>query len=176
MLSWSQVLSVLILSSRVIIRWFCITFYANALVSRLILAEITGIHHLISLYKIHSSHLTMLYCDIALQTSFRCYIANITLIFALVLPHKVLYIVVWKHGLYESMVFQCRNNQAIVTPICKAEEGFRQLKHYDRKIKIFENTALLWVFANQDNTVWLSVCAHMPVLMHLKMEDGLNDI
>ena len=38
--------------------------------SRLILAELTCIRHLVSLFTIHFSHLTVLYCNIALQTRF----------------------------------------------------------------------------------------------------------
>ena len=48
-------------------RQFWMLSYANALVSRLILAELTWICHLVSLLKIRFSYLTMLYCNIALQ-------------------------------------------------------------------------------------------------------------
>ena len=36
------------------------------------------------------SHFTMLYCNIVLQMRFRCYMANIALIFPLMFPRKVL--------------------------------------------------------------------------------------
>ena len=64
------------------------TIYTNASVSRLILAELTCIRHLVSLFTILFSHLTMLYCNIALQTHFRCYMANIAVVFPLILPRK----------------------------------------------------------------------------------------
>ena len=77
-----------ILSSPV--RRFWMISYANSSVSRLILAELTWIRHPVSLFTIHFSHLTVLYCNIALQTSFLCYMTNTALIFALILSHKVL--------------------------------------------------------------------------------------
>ena len=81
------------MSSRV--RRFWTIFYANASVNMLILAKLTGIHHLVSLFTIRFSYLTMLYCNIALQTYFWCYMANIAPIFALILPRKVLYIYIY---------------------------------------------------------------------------------
>ena len=85
------------LSSRV--RRFWTISYANTSVSRLILVKLTWLRHLVSLFTIHFLHLTMLYCNIALQMRFRCYTANIALIFALILLRKVLNI--WlKHFLW----------------------------------------------------------------------------
>ena len=49
---------------------------------------VTGIHHLVSLFTIRFSYLAVLYCNIALQMHFPCYMMNIALIFALILPHK----------------------------------------------------------------------------------------
>ena len=64
--------------------------YVYSSVSRLILAELTWICHRVPLFTIRFSHLTILYCIIALQTHFQCCMANIALIFALILPCKVL--------------------------------------------------------------------------------------
>ena len=72
------------------VRQFQTISYASTSVSRLIMAELTWICHFVSLFTIHYSHLTMLYCNIALYTRFQCYIANIALIFPLILPCKVL--------------------------------------------------------------------------------------
>ena len=46
------------------VRRFWMLSYANASVSRLILAELTWIHHLVSLFAICFSHPTVLYCNI----------------------------------------------------------------------------------------------------------------
>ena len=72
------------------VRWFWTMSYANASVRRLILAELTWICYLVSLFTICFSHLIMLYCSIALQMDFWRYMANIALIVALILPRKVL--------------------------------------------------------------------------------------
>ena len=61
----------LTLSSQV--RWFwIISRITDVSVSRLILAELTCIRHLVSLFTVHFSRLTMLYCYIALQENFWC--------------------------------------------------------------------------------------------------------
>ena len=66
--------------------------YANVSVSRLNLAGVTWTRHLVSLF-IMFSHLTLLYCNIALQTCFQCNMAiiimNIALILPVILPFKV---------------------------------------------------------------------------------------
>ena len=62
--------------------------YKNASVCRLILVELPCICHLVY-NTVFISY--MLYCNIALQTCFQCYIANIALIFPLILPRKILY-------------------------------------------------------------------------------------
>ena len=55
------------------VRRFWMISYTNALVSRIILAELTWICHLVSLFTISFLHFTILYCNIALQMRFRCY-------------------------------------------------------------------------------------------------------
>ena len=63
----------LTLSSQV--GWFwIISRITNVSVSLLILAELTCICHLVSLFTIHFSHLTVLCCNIALKTHFWCYV------------------------------------------------------------------------------------------------------
>ena len=71
------------------VRRFWMISNVNASVSRLILAELTWICHLVSLFTICFSHLMVLYCNIALQKHFRCQLYD-KYIFALILPCKVL--------------------------------------------------------------------------------------
>ena len=64
------------------VRQFWMIFHANASVNRLILAKLTGICHLVSLFTICFSDLTVLYCNIALQMHFQCYMVNIAMNFS----------------------------------------------------------------------------------------------
>ena len=77
------------------VRRFWMMSFANVSVSRLIIAELSWIYHLVSLFTKCFSHLTMLYYNIELQLSFWCYMRSIALIFALILPCKVLYICIY---------------------------------------------------------------------------------
>ena len=72
------------------VRWLWTISYANTSVNWFILAELTWIRHLVSLFTIHFSHLTVFYCNIALQTHFQCYMVKTALTFALIFPRKVL--------------------------------------------------------------------------------------
>ena len=89
-----QVLATRSLTSSSQLRQLWMISYANASesVSRLILTKCTWIPQLVSLFTIRFSHFTVLYCNIALQMCFQCYMANIALIFALILLSLNIYI------------------------------------------------------------------------------------